>query len=98
MKKTRLAKRLRQIEVKIVSFVYTNNLPFTLTDNLVDLIKDLFPGSDTIKNLKLKRLKATQLLCEVLGPFSNEYVYEKLRKTKFSLIIDETTDVETRKT
>jgi hypothetical protein len=28
----------------------------------------------------------------VLGPFSKELIFEKLRKEKFSLIIDETTD------
>jgi hypothetical protein len=62
------------------------------------LIKDkIFDNNDVVKNIKLKCTKATQLATEILGPMTKDVTFEKLKKEKFSLIVDETTDVSTAK-
>jgi hypothetical protein len=76
----------------IATFLCDNNLPFALVNNLIELLKKLTPKDEVIQNLKLQRDKITNLVTQVLGPFSKELILEKLRKEKFSLIIDETTD------
>jgi hypothetical protein len=92
-----LAERIREVELLIATFLCDNNLPFALVNNLVDLLKKVTPRDEVIQNLKMQRDKTTNLVTQVLGPFSKELIFEKLRKEKFSLIIDETTDIATRK-
>ncbi|CAH1366296.1 unnamed protein product, partial [Tenebrio molitor] len=53
--------------------------------------------NEILKNLKLKRDKATDILNHELEPYSKKITLDKLRKGKFSIIIDETTDVGTKK-
>lgn len=97
-KKITLNKQVRQAEIKIVSFICKNNLPLSLVDELVNLIKDkVFDNNDVAKNIKLKRTKATQLATGILGPMAKDVIFEKLKKEKFSLIVDETTDISTAK-
>ncbi|EFA12742.1 hypothetical protein TcasGA2_TC010269 [Tribolium castaneum] len=86
-----------KIEQKIIAFICENNLSFNLIDNLVNLLKEVSVDHEVIKSLKLKRQKGTNILMRKLGPFSKEIILNKLRTNKFSIIMDETTDIGTKK-
>lgn len=53
-------------EIKILMFLAKNNLPFTLTEQLVDLVKSLDNESKVCKNIKIGRTKATETITSLL--------------------------------
>jgi hypothetical protein len=85
-----------RIEIKLCVFIAENNLPISLTQDLVALLKSLFPSEGSLKNVKLGKQKATNVIRQVLGFYSIKEVITKLKANPFSLIIDETTDRSTK--
>ncbi|XP_068250343.1 zinc finger protein 862-like [Palaemon carinicauda] len=84
-------------EGRIASFIAENNLPFSLSKSLVDLIKATCPNNSAENNmlheLKMSATKCTNIIRQGLGfRFSKELI-DRLKVTKFSIIPDETTDV-----
>lgn len=87
---------VKKAQLKICAFLHEHNLPFLLADHLPKFIKSICPDSDIAKNINCSRTKATYLTnecinLEQLGNISN------VKKNKFSLLIDETTDISTEK-
>jgi hypothetical protein len=74
-----------------------NNLGNDKFSKLRPILKKLTPKHDVVQNLKLHRDKVTNLVTQVLGLFSKKLVFQKMNVEKFSLILDETTDVATKK-
>lgn len=71
-----LDKQIRQAEIKIASFICENDLPLSLVDGLTDLLQDpVFQKPEVLKNIKLRRTKATNLITDVLGPAAKDDVY-----------------------
>lgn len=69
------------------------NLPLSLIDEITLLCADVYTDSKIAKTVKCKRTKTTHLIKKVLAPeFQNEIV-QKVGKSSFSLILDETTDI-----
>lgn len=74
-------------------FMLLHNLPFSL----VELLKALAPDSKIARYLKCSRTKFTSVTNTILRDEGIEDVAKDLRKCKFSVIIDETTDISTKK-
>lgn len=68
-------------------------------DTLSPLLKSIFPDSKIAQQINVKRLKATNIMCESLGKSFLENLYAKMRESGvfFSLILDETTDISVKK-
>lgn len=94
--KENLGKQVYQTELALVMFLIYHNLPFILMDYLPGLLVECCPDSKIARNIKCGRTKATQL-AETLGNKAKNDITSTLKTTKFSLIIDETTDVSTKK-
>lgn len=94
-----LTKRTRIAELKLCGLIATNNLPFSFIDSLIPLLKSIAPDSEIIKEITLKRTKCTAIMTESLGKCFLEILSSKLREPGcfFSLIMDETTDISTKK-
>ena len=89
--------RVKSMEIKLSAFVAEHDLAISLSDDLVDLLRSLFPKDDALKNLTLGKQKATNVIRQVLG---FDYLHEAvttLQSHLFSVIIDETTDLSTIK-
>ena len=84
-----------RVEIKTCVIVVEKNLPISIADDMVKLIKSLFPGNETLQQVTLGKQKSTNEIRQVLGFYSTKACLEKLKKTKFSLIIDKTTDCST---
>ena len=85
------------IEIKLCAFIAEHNLPISLSDDLIALLRSLFPLDNALKHATLGKQKATNVIRQVLGfDYLNEAV-SALRSRKFSFIIDETTDKSTAK-
>lgn len=94
-----LNKNVYSAELKLVMFLHEHNLPFLLMEHLPRLICSVCPDSHIAKNIPCSRTKATAITNECLAKeqleslqrvFVNEDRY-------YSVIIDETTDVATKK-
>lgn len=81
-----------KMEIKMCSFIAENNLPISLSEDLLALLKSMFPTDETLKTVTLGKQKATNTIRQVLGFHYLKENVDKLKTTKFSLIIDETTD------
>ena len=90
---------VKNAELKLCGLLASNNLPFLLMDTLSPLLKAIFPDSVIAQNINIKRLKATNIMCESLGKSFLENLYEILRQPGvfFSIILDETTDISIKK-
>nr|XP_037283863.1 uncharacterized protein LOC119176607 [Rhipicephalus microplus] len=60
--------------------------------NLVDVVKAACDDSQIAKNVSCGRMKCTSIVKNVLGEQSRQDICELLRRQKFSLLVDESTD------
>lgn len=88
---------VKQAELKICAFLHEHNLPFLLADHLTKFIPSICPDSSIAKDINCSRTKATYITNNCLNMEQMEVISGLLKKCKFSLIIDETTDVSTQK-
>lgn len=85
------------MEIKLCAFISEHNLPISLSDDFLELLRSLFPNDNTLRNVRLGKQKATNVIRQVIG---FDYLYEAvsaLQSRMFSMIIDETTDLSTVK-
>ena len=85
------------MEIKLCAFIAEHNLPISLSDDMLEFLKSLFPLDNILKNVSLGKQKATNVLRQVLGFDYLKEAVSTLRSRKFSFIIDETTDKSTAK-
>lgn len=89
--------QVHKAELQICAFLAEHNIPFRTVDHLVEIYSRAFPDSQIAKKIKLKRSKATGVVINVIGESEKQDLTKKLRLKKFSLLIDEPTDVSTNK-
>ncbi|XP_047474151.1 uncharacterized protein LOC125028715 [Penaeus chinensis] len=82
--------------ILLCCFIAEHNLPFTLAEPLAELQRRMFPDSDIAQSLNIKRTKFNEVM-KALSKMASEDLASKLRTNKFSIIVDETTDVNTTK-
>jgi len=92
-----IADAATSMEVKLCAFVAQHNLPLSLTDDMVRLFRSLCPNDATLKNVRLGKQKATNIVRQALGFNYLKEMVSLLRRNFFSIIIDETTDQSTKK-
>lgn len=94
---TSLETSLKKADCYISAFIAEHNLPFRVAEHIPVLISKICTDSDIAKNIKCSRTKTTAIVKNVIGQSSSNNICAILRSTKFSLIIDESTDLSTRK-
>lgn len=90
--------QIKNAELKLTGFLTEHNISFRCADHLTDVLKECFPDSKIANGIKLHRTKATNITKYVLGPCSEQEINKLLKTTKFSVIIDEATDIASVKT
>lgn len=89
--------KLKIAELRVLMFLLQYNLPFILMDALICLIKTVASDSAIAKDLRCGKGKAQYTTNDLLLEEGLAEMSDILRKNKFSLIIDETTDISTKK-
>lgn len=84
--------KVKNAEFALVMFCITHNLPLLLMDYLPALLVECCPDSSIAKLLKCGRTKSMQVI-DYIAKQASQKVISALRNKKFSLIVDETTDV-----
>lgn len=88
-----ISEQIKRVDIKITAFV-VEHLSFKSMDHLSDLVSDIFPDSTIAKKFSSKGTKTRSIIKHDLA---DEFRSEIEERTKFSIIIDETTDITTKK-
>ncbi|KAK2724524.1 hypothetical protein QYM36_001127 [Artemia franciscana] len=83
--------RVATVEAKLVTFLVEHDLPCSLSEDLLKLMKSM-PGPDLLSQATLGRTKATNIARQALAPHFHEKLLESLKTNLFSVVIDEITD------
>lgn len=91
-----LSEKTKIAELKIAAYIAEHSALQTV-DHLIEVLPQLDPLSDALKNLKLHRTKCSMLIKNVLSPSMLEDLIEEIGDFPYSLTIDESTDLSTQK-
>lgn len=91
-----MSKKVKECELKLTMLVIEHNLPMLLMDHLPKLLTSAAPDSAILKNVNCSRTKTTCLL-KNFQKESEINISTILKNIKFSVIIDETTDITVKK-
>lgn len=78
-------------------FFIEHNIAFDVADHLMDLIKSFDKNSPVLQKMTGDRTKVTKLVTNVVGEFSFNELVNYLKLNNFSIMVDESTDVGTKK-
>ncbi len=89
--------RAKKIELLVSLFIANHNLPICLSEDLINFLKKIDIDRKVQKQLSCGSTKCSAIICNVTGKFAFNSLISVLQKQKFSLLIDESTDVSTSK-
>ena len=87
----------KEMELRLAAFIAEHNLSFHIMDHFNDLLPKLCPDSKIASEVRCKRTKTKSVVTNVMAPHFHSNLVHSLKKAPFSLIIDETTDISTKK-
>uniref|UniRef100_H2ZRS9 DUF4371 domain-containing protein n=1 Tax=Latimeria chalumnae TaxID=7897 RepID=H2ZRS9_LATCH len=96
--KLKLETGIKTAELKLAGFLAEHNIAMRAADHLTDVLKDIFKDSNIAQNLSFGRTKATAISKNIIGSCYFEELSEILKRKKFSVLIDESTDIGNVKT
>lgn len=91
--KTKIDKSVRDGEIRLAAFICEHDLPIRTVEHMPALIQAICPDSNIAKQIKCGRTKLTSIINHVTGEVSSDILIRKLQDSKFSLIVDESTDL-----
>lgn len=89
--------RVTCAKLRICAFLAEHCLPFSLSPDLIDLVKTLASDQERCKKLSMCRKTATYTLTHGLARSVKLELHQKLKTTYFSINLDESTDNAGRK-
>ncbi|KAJ8913073.1 hypothetical protein NQ315_006574 [Exocentrus adspersus] len=87
----------KEAQLKMAIHLAEHNLSFAYMEHANQFYSHLFPDSQIAANFNCSRSKMTQLIKTKIAPYVRENLSKKLNSCSFSIIIDETTDISTKK-
>jgi len=84
----------KKLKIEVSKFIVTNHLPYKITENLVDFIKDLISKYETemLLSFSITRNTTSKIAQVCLGDLLKEDIFEELMTSPFSLSLDESSD------
>lgn len=87
------SRQVQDFELRLSAFFAEHNVAFQVVDHLVPLLKEIIPDSKILQKVSLGRHKCTSIIKNVLAPSVSEDLVNILKFNKFSILIDESTDI-----
>ncbi|XP_058827037.1 uncharacterized protein LOC131687020 [Topomyia yanbarensis] len=97
MLKTSYKEKIRNAELQLCAWGAANDKSASDIESFAECIRRICPDSEIAKGLKMGRTKATAIITNVLGEGQHDELSAHLKKTPFSLIADESTDLAAKK-
>ena len=80
-------------ELYLAAYIAENNVPFSHVNQLVEIQKKIFPECQVAQEMKMKKTKASYVIQDGIAWEEKQEIAKICRENKFSLIIDESTDI-----
>ena len=84
-----------KFEIEVATFIVNNNLPLSITEPLVVLLRKANPK--IVAKMHLGRKKCTNLVKKVIAPSYRQSAVDIMKESPYSLLADESTDVASKK-
>lgn len=81
----------KSAEIQYAALIKDRNIPCQTAQVILRFFQDIEPN--VLKSMSMGRTKCSNIISNVLYPIENENIVNKLKNTKFSVFIDETSDV-----
>lgn len=91
-------RKTQECELRLSTFFAEHNVALQVVDHLIPLLKQLVPDSQIIQKIELGRQKCTNVIKNVLAPYMCNELVNILKTNKFSIMLDESTDIGLNKT
>jgi hypothetical protein len=79
------------------AFFAEQNAALIQVEQLVPLLKKMAPDSKIIQGMTLEATKCTEIIRNVLEPVETEDLTKLLKENSFSILLDESTDISSKK-
>lgn len=86
------ADKVKRAEIKLAAFFAEHNVAFCTVDHLIPLLKDVCVDPKVVQDVTLW-IKCTQIVKNVIARREAEKIIQNLKTCKFSILIDESTDI-----
>lgn len=86
-----------KLERKVAMFLVEHNIPFNCAGHLTQLIKVCAKNPAATEQMKCSSTKATKMVTNIFGPEQKASLAKMLQNQRFSIIMDETTDMASKK-
>lgn len=91
-RRKKLEDSAKESEIRLAAFISEHDLPIRAVEHMPQLIQSMCPDSEIAKHIKCGRTKLTAIINNVTGKFSSMSLIEHMKTSKFSIIVDESTD------
>ncbi|XP_018377619.1 PREDICTED: uncharacterized protein LOC108770486 [Trachymyrmex cornetzi] len=85
--------RKKITEIKFAALIAEENIPFKTAKSILSFFQDLGDDPEVLKSMRMNRNKAPKVIKDVLCVREQEWLVEKLQNNKFSIFVDETSDL-----
>ena len=85
--------KVKRAEIKLSAFFAEHNVAFYCADHLTPLLKDICIEPKVVQDLSLARNKCANIIKNILAKREVETIIQYLQTCKFSILIDESTDI-----
>lgn len=96
-KKKQPSRDAERFRLMLLKFLCEHNISFNVMDHLMLVLKNGARDSQIIKNLKSGRQISRDIVVKCIGNESLKEIVEILKANKYSIMVDESTDVSTTK-
>jgi len=86
-------KRKKIAEIKFAALIVEKNIPFKTAESILSFFQDLGKDPEILQNMTMSRKKAPKIINKILYVREQERLVETLQNNKFSIFIDETSDI-----
>ncbi|KYN19413.1 hypothetical protein ALC57_08253 [Trachymyrmex cornetzi] len=85
--------RKKIAEIKFAALIAEENIPFKIAESILSFFQDLGEDPKVLKSMTMNRNKAPKVIKNVFCVREQERLVEKLKNNKFSIFVDETSDL-----
>jgi len=89
--------RKKIAEIKFAALIVEKNIPFQMAESILSFFQDVGKDPEILKSMTMNRNKAPKVINKVLYAREQERLVEILQNNKFSIFIDETSDINNEK-
>jgi len=85
--------RKKEAEMRYAALIATKNIPFNIAKDILKFFQHLSKDPKVLKSMTMSRTKCKNIVTNALYPIERERVVNNIQNTKFSIFIDETSDI-----